>query len=56
MRRGVAYLLREQQADGTWLTSSKYTSAVESEDRDYIYQYWGTAWASLGLSRSLRSP
>ena len=49
----VAYLLEWQQDDGTWLTPSKYTSARESRDRDYIYQYWGTAWASMGLSRAL---
>ena len=53
IQRGVDYLLARQQADGTWLTPSKYTSAKESKDRDYIYQYWGTAWASIGLSRIL---
>jgi hypothetical protein len=49
----VDYLLTRQQADGTWLTPSKYTSKKESKDRDYIYQFWGTAWASMGLSRAL---
>ncbi len=53
IRRGVDYLLACQQADGTWLTPSKYTSERESKDRDYIYQFWGTAWASMGLSRAL---
>jgi len=53
IRRGVEYLLANQQVDGTWLTPSKYTSARESTDRDYIYQFWGTAWASIGLSRAL---
>jgi len=53
IRRGVDFLLARQQADGTWLTPSKYTSERESKDRDYIYQFWGTAWASMGLSRAL---
>jgi hypothetical protein len=53
IRRGVDYLLAHQGEDGAWSTPSKYTSAQESEDRDYIYQFWGTAWASMGLSRVL---
>ena len=53
LRRGVVYLLENQQADGTWETPSKLISTKPSEKKDYIYRYWGTAWASLGLSRAL---
>ena len=52
-QRGVAYLLERQQPDGTWATPSKLTSTAPSDGKDYIYRYWGTAWASIGLSRSL---
>ena len=50
--RGVDYLLARQQADGTWETPSELTSTEPSEKKDYIYRYWGTAWASIGLSRA----
>jgi len=52
-QRGVAYLLERQQPDGTWATPSKLTSTKPSDGKDYVYRYWGTAWASIGLSRSL---
>lgn len=52
-QRGVAYLLDRQEPDGTWATPSELTSTAPSHEKDYIYRYWGTAWASIGLSRSL---
>lgn len=45
----VAYLLGTQQADGTWTVPSERISAEPSETREYVYRYWGTAWATLGL-------
>jgi hypothetical protein len=51
--RGVAYLLRTRQADGTWATPSGLVSKEASEKLDYIYRFWGTAWATMGLARSL---
>jgi hypothetical protein len=54
IRRGVDYLLEHQRPEGFWLTPSRYTSRTESEARDIIYRYWGTAWASIGLSRALQ--
>ncbi len=53
LSRGVDYLLANQQADGTWETPSGLISTEPSEKKEYIYRYWGTAWASLGLSRAL---
>lgn len=53
LRRGVAYLLARQLPDGSWETASELTSTAPSKGKDYIYRYWGTAWASIGLSRSL---
>ena len=52
LQRGVDYLLENQQADGTWQTPSNLTSTEPTEEKDYIYRYWGTAWASMGLSRA----
>lgn len=54
--RGVDYLLATQEADGTWATPSRLTSAEPSAGKDVIYRYWGTAWASLGLTRTLDTP
>jgi hypothetical protein len=53
IRRGVDYLRVTQNADGTWTTGSKLTSKRTSPRRDYIYQYWGSAWAAIGLARTL---
>jgi|GEM_PF-532198 len=49
----VRYLLEERLDDGRWLVPSATTSAQASEDRDYIYEYWGTAWAVIGLAEVL---
>jgi hypothetical protein len=54
LRRAVGYLLTTQQPDGTWLVPSKLTSKKGSTKRDYIYKYWGTAWATIGLARTLQ--
>jgi len=53
LQRGIRYLLNRQEADGSWETLSRLTSTEPTEAKDYIYRYWGTAWASMGLSRSL---
>jgi hypothetical protein len=53
LRRAVDYLRATQNPDGTWTTPSKLTSKRTSPRRDYIYEYWGTAWASIGLARVL---
>ncbi|ANM31384.1 hypothetical protein ABI59_20115 [Acidobacteria bacterium Mor1] len=47
------FLLESQLPDGTWPTPSMETSHEPNEGKDYIYRYWGTAWAAIGLSRSL---
>lgn len=55
-----AFLLKSQQADGSWLTPSKnITKSTEPERlkaRDEIYHYWGTAWAAIGLLETLSPP
>jgi len=56
LQRAVSYLLSTQGADGTWVTASKLTSTEPRKAKDYIYTYWGTTWASIGLSRALDLP
>ncbi len=53
LQKATAYLLSAQQADGTWLVPSGLISRSADEAKDYVYKYWGTAWATIGLSRSL---
>jgi hypothetical protein len=55
VRRGIGYLLHTQAADGTWITPSRLTSnkGEEGGKIEYIYKYWGTAWAVIGLARTL---
>jgi hypothetical protein len=52
LRAGVGYLLRTQAADGTWAVPAAAFSTKASESRQYIYRYWGTAWATIGLARA----
>lgn len=49
----INYLLEKQQEEGYWLQRSKPITNKASESHDYIYRYWSTAWASLGLSQAL---
>ena len=55
-QRGVRYLLRTQQADGSWhvLTRSIWTQPYFESGFPYAHDQWisaaGTAWASIGLS------
>lgn len=56
VRRGIAYLAASQGPDGLWTTSSALTSRERSDDRDYVYDYWGTAWATIGLSKTPSAP
>jgi hypothetical protein len=53
VERAVAYLVTTQAPDGTWSTRSKLISKKSAPKRDAIYKYWGTAWAAMGLARTL---
>jgi len=53
IQNAVHYLLKTQKADGTWFVDSNLTSRDGSDAKDYVYTYWGTAWATIGLARSL---
>jgi squalene-hopene/tetraprenyl-beta-curcumene cyclase len=49
VQRGVAFLLRTQQEDGSWPMKSR---GKKSSDPAAIV-YFGSAWATLGLMRSI---
>lgn len=53
IQRARTYLLNSQKSDGTWSLPSALISDDHSEAHDVIYHYWGTAWAVIGLARSL---
>ena len=53
IQNAVNYLLKTQKEDGTWFVDSDLTSRDGSDAKDYVYTYWGTAWATIGLARSL---
>lgn len=50
------YLLTTQLPDGTWKVSSQLTSSEPSPAKDYVYEYWGTAWAVIALSEMFEGP
>ncbi len=56
LTRSVIYLLATQGPDGTWSVPGRLISKRPGEQLDYIYQYWGTAWATIGLARALQQP
>ncbi len=53
--RGLDYLLAAQGDDGWWRLPSRLVSGDANEGNDYVYAYWGTAWATIGLARWQRA-
>jgi len=51
--KGVDFLLNTQREDGSWFVDSELTSDRSSASKDYVYTYWGSAWAVIGLAHSL---
>ncbi len=49
--RGIHFLLAHQSEDGNWPMKGNQISKKDSPSRDYVYRYWGTAWAAMGLAR-----
>jgi squalene-hopene/tetraprenyl-beta-curcumene cyclase len=52
--RAREYLIQTQQEDGSWPTTGEGISQAATPQRkkkvEPIYRYWGTAWATIGLS------
>ena len=58
VRRAQKYLVESQGKDGAWVVPPKAISDPKATEARVekvvpIYNFWGTAWASIGLSRSL---
>lgn len=51
----TSFLVKQQREDGTWNAPSRLFTKTASDRRDYVYHYWGTAWATLGLASELSS-
>jgi hypothetical protein len=49
VRAGWSFLVRKQRPDGSWFAPTKKTKGGND-----ISTYWGTAWAIIGLSRTLQ--
>lgn len=49
------WLLANVEDDGSWPTPSRLITKKESDSRDYVYRYWSTAWATIGLAEQLRA-
>jgi hypothetical protein len=56
LSRARAFLLRTQRPDGSWFVSTRSIHPVtkaKTEGTDQVYTYWGSAWAAIGLARTL---
>jgi len=52
--RARAFLLRTQREDGTWLVpADRIREGPRRGSVDDVFTYWGTAWATIGLLRTL---
>ncbi len=52
VERATAYLVETQAEGGLWPVASVLTSEGAKPSKDYVYSYWGTAWATIGLART----
>lgn len=49
-----SFLIQTQRADGSWFVAADRVRAGKSgESLDEIFTYWGSAWAAVGLLRTL---
>jgi hypothetical protein len=57
VQRAWGYLLAAQAEDGSWAVPTAAVSVSTAPARvvrtDAVYTYWGTAWAAIGLLRTL---
>jgi hypothetical protein len=57
IERARQYLIESQTPEGYWSVPSRAVSSATNEARlkklEPIYRYWGTAWATIGLSHTL---
>ncbi len=53
VRRGVAFLVATQKADGSWPMTSRAHPGAKPASNPAPITHFGSAWATLGLMRSL---
>lgn len=53
IRRAVSFLVANQRADGSWPMTSRETPERKASKNPVPIVYFGSAWATLGLMRSL---
>lgn len=55
VRSARTFLVETQEKDGSWaiLGLTKATKPEKLKSLDPIYRYWGTAWAAIGIARTL---
>jgi hypothetical protein len=53
IRRGVAFLVARQKADGSWPMTSRAHPGARPMTNPVPITYFGSAWATLGLLRSV---
>lgn len=51
LQAACTFLARTQREDGSWYVPT--TKKSKKEDNDGMSSYWGTAWAVIGLARTL---
>jgi hypothetical protein len=53
VRRAWSYLLANQWPDGAWACRTRQFFATEPGKSNDVTDHWGTAWAAIGLLRTL---
>jgi hypothetical protein len=56
IRRGAAFLIASQNEDGSWPMTSRAHAGAKPMTNPVPITYFGSAWAALGLMRSLPRP
>jgi Squalene-hopene cyclase C-terminal domain len=56
VRRGADFLVASQRPDGSWPMKSRCHPGAKPSTNPVPITYFGSAWATLGLMRSVRSP
>ena len=52
--RAREFLLRSQLANGSWnVPANRIREGDRNDSVDEVFSYWGTAWATIGLTRTL---
>lgn len=51
--KAESFLIHAQSEDGSWPAASHLYSKGPTQRLDYVYHYWATAWATLGLASQL---